>query len=62
MSFDYQEGKRHAIETIRSVAGMPKCMLDLRETLANLRSTAEQRPKKYRDGVLAVVEMIERLQ
>lgn len=31
MSFDYQEGKRHAIDTLRSVIGAPKCMVELAE-------------------------------
>lgn len=62
-SHQYLEGRRHAMEIIESVEGLPKAMYDERgpvvTALDNLREAAKRYPIEYGKGVLSVVEAFE---
>lgn len=57
-SFDRLEGRRHALETLGSVAGMPRALVADGEIAANLRAAWGNKPGEYAQGVRDVLEAL----
>ena len=57
-SFDRLEGRRHAVETLGSVQGMPVCMVLASDVVKNLRNSWGNRPGEYAKGVMEVLDAL----
>lgn len=59
MSFERQQGQRHAAEMLLSVASTPRIFYDDRGPVAtiaaNLERTAESQPAEYAQGIRDVI-------
>lgn len=55
MTVNEAEGRRYALDVLRSVAGI----VEWESVAANLRAAAEQKPPEYREGILSVLAQVE---